>query len=160
MWAGAYVLGSIGPTERMIEMTQPRGEKVPGITSPTAERAPYRVDAPVIVLDLSQQVEQLHAEEAWRAGDRNTKTLVHHPDLRAVLLALKAGARINQHQAAGRITIQTLTGAIRVQLEETAHELRAGQMLSLDREIRHDVEALEESAFLLTIAWPVEKHSP
>ena len=30
----------------------------------------------------------------------------------------------------------------------------AGHMLALERAIPHDVEALEDSAFLLTIAWP------
>jgi hypothetical protein len=32
--------------------------------------------------------------------------------------------------------------------------LRLGGLLALDRGVRHDVTALEESAFLLTIAWP------
>ncbi len=30
----------------------------------------------------------------------------------------------------------------------------AGQLLVLDRSVPHDVDALEDSAFLLTIAWP------
>jgi hypothetical protein len=30
----------------------------------------------------------------------------------------------------------------------------AGQVLMLDPDVAHDVEALAESAFLLTIAWP------
>jgi hypothetical protein len=33
-------------------------------------------------------------------------------------------------------------------------DLPAGQMVALERALPHDVEALEESAFLLTIAWP------
>jgi hypothetical protein len=33
-------------------------------------------------------------------------------------------------------------------------DLPAGRLLVLDRGIPHDVEALETSAFLLTIAWP------
>lgn len=32
--------------------------------------------------------------------------------------------------------------------------LPAGHMLALERALPHDVEALEDSAFLLTIAWP------
>jgi hypothetical protein len=33
-------------------------------------------------------------------------------------------------------------------------DLPAGSLLALDRGLPHDVEALEDSAFLLTIAWP------
>ena len=37
------------------------------------------------------------------------------------------------------------------------HELRPGGVLALDHGVLHDVEALEESAFLFTIAWPQGK---
>jgi quercetin dioxygenase-like cupin family protein len=33
-------------------------------------------------------------------------------------------------------------------------EVPAGHLLALDRGITHDVEAVEESVFLLTICWP------
>lgn len=36
----------------------------------------------------------------------------------------------------------------------------AGPLLALDQGLLHDVEALEQSAFLLTIAWPGEKDRP
>ena len=34
------------------------------------------------------------------------------------------------------------------------HELSAGNLFTLAASIRHDVEALDDSAFLLTISWP------
>jgi hypothetical protein len=33
-------------------------------------------------------------------------------------------------------------------------DLPVGHVLALDRNVHHDVEALVDSAFLLTIAWP------
>jgi len=33
-------------------------------------------------------------------------------------------------------------------------ELGSGDILALEHGLTHDVEALEESAFLLTISWP------
>jgi quercetin dioxygenase-like cupin family protein len=33
-------------------------------------------------------------------------------------------------------------------------DLSAGELMALDHGIHHDVEALEESAFLITISWP------
>jgi len=39
-------------------------------------------------------------------------------------------------------------------VEAKAFDLPAGHLLALERTVPHDVEALEDSAFLLTIAWP------
>ena len=36
-------------------------------------------------------------------------------------------------------------------------DLKPGDLLTLECCLEHDVEALEESAFLLTIAWPEAK---
>ena len=38
--------------------------------------------------------------------------------------------------------------------EDRMEDLTQGDLLTLERCLEHDVEALEESAFLLTIAWP------
>jgi quercetin dioxygenase-like cupin family protein len=45
-------------------------------------------------------------------------------------------------------------------VEEREFDLPAGHLLALDAAVPHDVEALEDSAFLLTIAWrrEVERH--
>jgi quercetin dioxygenase-like cupin family protein len=39
-------------------------------------------------------------------------------------------------------------------------DLRPGSLLALDRGAPHAIEALEESAFLLTIAWPGRTKEP
>ena len=104
--------------------------------------------------DLGKEIEQLHQEEAWLRAGRNSKTLVKQPDLRIVLLALKAGNKLEEHEADARISIQTLTGHLTLQLTDQAVDLPAGHLLALDPRVRHDVVAVNESAFLLTISWP------
>jgi hypothetical protein len=48
-----------------------------------------------------------------------------------------------------------LTGYSEMHVQEKVIDLPAGHMLGLlERTLPHDVEALEDSAFLLTIAWP------
>jgi len=108
----------------------------------------------VLGYDLAAEVALLHQESSWLHGDRNSKTLVKEPDLRVVLTALKAGAALKQHQAAGRTVIQVVSGHLRLQLPDDTVELKPGQLLALERNMPHDVEALTESAFVLTIAWP------
>jgi quercetin dioxygenase-like cupin family protein len=70
-----------------------------------------------------------------------------------VLIAVATGHRIPEHKAEGRISVQVLSGRIEFRAEGRSFDLRAGGLLALDRAVPHDVTALEESAFLLTIAW-------
>ena len=128
----------------------------PGETTGTGERPPQQLTGLVLAFDLAREVAQLHREAAWLHGGRNAKTLIKEPDLRVVLVALRAGGRLEEHRAAGRISVQTLAGHVRLHAAGTEVDLPTGRLVSLEREVPHAVEALEESAFLLTIAWQGE----
>jgi len=110
---------------------------------------------PVLQFDLPKEIEQLRTKESWgRETGRSSETLVKQQDFRVILILMKAGTRMDEHRAEGRISIHTLQGRICVHLRDQKLELPAGRLLALDCRLHHDVEALEESAFLLTIAWP------
>lgn len=113
---------------------------------------PSPMAGPFLEFDLAREIRQLHEEDTWRAG-RNSKTLAKYDDFRVVLMALKTGTRIDEHQAEGRISIQTVAGHISVRAAGRTFDLPAGGLLTLDRATVHNVEALDESAVLLTIAW-------
>lgn len=113
--------------------------------------------APLMNFNLPKEVAQLHAEEAWQRTGRNSKTLVKQPDFRIVLIALQNGGHLEEHSADARMSVYTLSGHVRLKLPEQTVDLQEGQLLVLDRAIEHDLEALEESAILLTISWP---HAP
>jgi len=49
---------------------------------------------------------------------------------------------------------ETVAGHIQVRAQGRTFDLPTGRLLALDKGVLHEVEALEESAFLLTIAWP------
>lgn len=124
----------------------------PGETSGSDQRAPQHLGLPTMSFDLMHEQEQLRQEESFRAGDRNAKTLVKEAGLRVVLTVLRSGARLQEHKAPGSISIQTLAGHIRLRTPEEAVELPVGHVVTLLGGVAHDVEAVEESAFLLTIA--------
>jgi quercetin dioxygenase-like cupin family protein len=125
----------------------------------TAVRAPGPLESPLLSFDLYAEIEQLRREDAWQGG-RNSKTLVKHPDFRVVLTVLRANARLHEHKAAGAISVQSVAGHIRMQAGSKVFDLPTGHLLALERGIEHDVEALEDSAFLLTIAWPAKADKP
>ena len=120
-----------------------------------AIRPPGPLGNPMLTFDLNGEIERLSKEDAWQGG-RNSKTLVKNADFRIVLTILQANARLHEHKAAGRISVQTIAGHIRIHVEDTVVDLPSGHLLALDRALWHDVQALEESAFLLTICWPEE----
>ncbi len=111
----------------------------------------------VLQFNLTGELDQLHQDESWlHPAGRNSKTLVKYPDLRIVLIAMKANTRMHEHAAAGRISVHTLNGHMRLHLPEGVVDLPAGHLLALDQCVPHDVEAIEDSAFLLTLSWPLE----
>ena len=115
--------------------------------------------APFLEFDLGRELELLHREAEWANG-QNARTLAKYPDLRIVLIALKAHAGMQEHSAGGRVSIHTLKGKIRVGALGRTFRLPTGGLLTLDQGIPHDVEALEDSAFLLTVSWAGREQDP
>ena len=58
-----------------------------GQTCGSPQRQGDQLARPVLDVDLEAELEQLHAEESWRHGSRNARTLVKEPDFRIVLVA-------------------------------------------------------------------------
>jgi len=110
----------------------------------------------IIRYNLEGELEKLKAAASWRReSGRSAETLVKYNEFRIVLVRMKPGSYMSHHKAEGPISIQGVRGKIRVHLsEDRMEDLGPGDLLTLDRCLEHDVEALEESAFLLTIAWP------
>ncbi len=103
--------------------------------------------------DLPAEVHRLHDETTWSTG-QNARTLIKYDDFRVVLTALQANVRVPEHKTEGRISVHVLSGHIQLRAAGRTFSLRSGGLLALDHGVLHDIEALEESVFLLTIAWP------
>lgn len=102
-------------------------------------------------LQLDEALAFLRREpQVPRAGHRQM-TLLHRASVRLVLFAFDAGGTIAQHSAPGVVTIHVLRGSMRVRTPSESYDLRAGDLLTLERDVPHDVEALEESDMLLGV---------
>ena len=130
------------------------------VRTETAQRRPHAppMASAFLEFDLTAEIDRLHRESTW-AGGRNARTLVKFDDIRIVLSVLRAAMRIPEHTTEGRISVQVLSGRVRLNAAGRTFDLREGNLLALDQGSSHDVEALEDSAFLLTIAWSGRQES-
>ncbi|HKO20798.1 MAG TPA: cupin domain-containing protein [Acidobacteriaceae bacterium] len=103
--------------------------------------------------DLQRELAECIQKKPWPSGI-HSKLLFKKPDFRCVLIAMEPSATMKEHHADGTISIQVLKGRLRFGAEGSQHELATGTLLTLGASIKHDVQALEDSAFLLTISWP------
>ena len=110
------------------------------------------VEAPLLHLRLGEQLERLRQEPTWRTRGRNAITLTKEPGLRLVLMLLGKGTKISEHQAAGSLTFHVLTGSVTFRAGARVESLESGELVVLESTVPHEVEALEESACLLTLA--------
>ena len=119
------------------------------------ERRPHTppMADPYMEFDLAAEVHRLHDETTWSTG-QNARTLLKYDDFRVVLTALQVNRKIPEHKTDGRVSVHVLSGHIQLRASGRTFSLRHGGLLALDHGVAHDIEALEESAFLLTIAWP------
>lgn len=111
-----------------------------------------------IQTNVRDEIQKLKDAPSWKqSAGRSSETLVKYEDFRVVLVVLKQGSRMEGHHADGPISVHGIEGRIRLHLPggHTA-ELGPGDILALAKGVKHDVESLEESAFLLTISWPSE----
>ncbi len=104
-------------------------------------------------LDLGKEIKELHLSPEWQIGIAR-KVLIRYPDFQITLRVMKANTRIPEHHNPGRICVQTVRGHIRMHADGRLFDLPQGKALVLDRAMIHDVEALEESVFLLTVVPP------
>ena len=110
------------------------------------------IEAPLLHLRLGEQLEQLREEPTWRGRGRNSITLTKEPGLRLVLMLLGKGTRLSEHRAAGPLTFHVLTRSVTFRAGARVESLRAGDLIVLESTVPHEVEALEESTCLLTLA--------
>lgn len=117
-----------------------------------------RVEIPQggLSVDLVAIERELRQQEPYRREGHTARTLLRAPDLRVVLIAIQGGSRIAKHRADESASLHVVSGHVRLHLPERLADLRAGELLLLERGLEHDVEAVTDSALVLTLGWHAE----
>ncbi len=68
---------------------------------------------PAVLVDLNSEIEALHRERSWERG-KSAKRLTAFLNFRVSIMALEAGSSLGEHHNAGRVSIQTVSGHVRV----------------------------------------------
>ncbi|MGA7869632.1 MAG: hypothetical protein WCA22_01910 [Candidatus Binatus sp.] len=105
----------------------------------------------LIAVDVGAEIARLKREPAWAGNDRHGSSLVKGDGINVALMMLKKGARLQEHHTRAPITVQVIEGRINFVTKGRTQLLTPGMIAALDRAIEHSVEALEESAIVLTV---------
>ncbi|WP_431965828.1 cupin domain-containing protein [Actinacidiphila sp. bgisy160] len=95
-----------------------------------------------------------HLERAAASSTgRSAETLYggHEHTLRQTLIALTAGTILAEHESPGEATVLVLRGRVRLRSGDDVWEAMTGDLL-LVPPARHDLQAIEDAAALLTVA--------
>jgi len=119
--------------------------------NPAEDRPATHISIPVIKVDISAEQSALRASDSYRHNDHASKTLVRHPGLGVILIALPKGGHMAEHQTAAAITFSVLERSVKIDFLDQSLGLGRGDFASLQANTPHRVTGLIDSALLLTI---------
>lgn len=123
-------------------------------TTGTALREAHEMSGRGLVFHVADEVQRLRRDLEHTSGGRAAKTLAKTEGLRVTLVLIKKDFGLNPEATAGGASLEVLAGRLRVQSGGDPWEVGAGELIVLADNLREPITALEETAFLLTVAWP------
>jgi len=98
----------------------------------------------------------LRQEDAYERSGRTAASLARGDDLTMTLTVARAGTTIREHDAPGPVIIVSLEGRIVLETTDGKRTLEPGGATAFAADVRHGVQAREDSAFLVIIGGRAE----
>jgi len=121
------------------------------MTNEHREQALRPATGGMVTFSVAGEIARLKSAPEWESRDRHAVSLIKDARLNLLLMVLKKGACLHEHRTKGPIALQVVSGLLRFSTA-TQCTLSAGEIVGLDRDVSHSVEALEESAIILVTA--------
>ena len=109
------------------------------------------IDDAFVKIDLRAFAQQVKEESAWRDSDRNAITVFKTDSVTIVLSAMHKGATMIKQSTGDLMEVHVQEGSLKFEANDNVILLAAGEMALLHKGYSYDIEALEESVFLLTL---------
>jgi|SRR5665811_562510 len=100
---------------------------------------------------LTELAEALIAELHHHPAGRTAKTILSGTAMRAVVIALKEGAKMGEHDSPRAATLYVIKGKVTLRASDREWQVYPGQLIPIPPQ-RHSLEAHADSAILLTVA--------
>ena len=118
---------------------------------------PGKLDRPMMAFGIAEEISRIKADQRSTNKRKRSAVLAKNEHVRIVLAVLSRGEALQEHETEGQITVTVVQGAISFNALNERRNLGAGDLLTLQAGIRHSVEALEDSAFVITVYSPSKK---
>jgi quercetin dioxygenase-like cupin family protein len=109
------------------------------------------IDSSILALKIGDETKRLKREPEWISGKENGITLAKYPHMRVVLVALRKGKSMHGHEVRGPLTLYVVSGKVVFTAEESGCQLRAREIVTLRKNVSHEVYAATNAVILLTI---------
>ena len=100
---------------------------------------------------LSELADRLIADLPNHPAGRSAKTILSGTVMRAVVIALRNGAEMSEHDSPPAATLYVIRGQVTLRAGERSWPVQPGELVPIPPQ-RHAVEAHADSAVLLTVA--------
>ncbi len=108
------------------------------------------IDAPAVLIDIQQYIEQLKQEDAWQKSDRNAITVFKTAGVTVVVNALHSGAEMKDVEVEGMLMLQVVEGEITVMGDEGDQKLHEKQALILHPCFKTNIVAETDTILILS----------
>ena len=117
---------------------------------------PKKLDQPMMAFAIAEEISKIKADEGSTKQGKRSAVLAKNEHVRIVLAVLARGEVLEEHATEGQITVTVVQGAIGFDALNQRVRLNAGGLLTLQPRIPHSVEALEDTAFVITVCAPIK----
>ena len=114
----------------------------------------HELHGKLLSFELGAEAVALNESAELAKSGRTAKTLVKEGTLRVTLVAIRKGASLESHQVAGPVSIQALSGSLKLTTDAGTVDLSAGSLVVLGAGVTHSAEAIEDCTLLLTLTIP------